>query len=306
MIRGLSALLLAALVVVGGQDAGAAATGATGQVQLSTNVIAPGEQVVISGSGWRPGTSLDVTLCGANAVSGFVDCAATATATLVATARGLVWSELTGALPPKPCPCVALVTGNGTSYTKTLPVQIVGQPTSPVRTTAPAPGPELRLSRLYVSGSATAASVFGGAVRRTLEVRVTNPGDQPATPVLVGRWGRPGDLVNVITMPVQHALSPGQSRTVRVGFTLGALSVGSYQVSVRAQVAAYPFERVVTATTSQWPVALLACGAVVVLMILLLIVRGLVRRLRRRRSRRPRPMSASPLPGDEPAGDEAA
>ena len=280
---------------------GAWASGRKPELQLSTYTIVPGQTVTVTGTGWPVRQSVDATVCGADATSGTADSAVTATATMVATARGLLWAQFTPVLPPQPCPCVVLVTSTNSTYSETIPVEVVGARTEPVHGIAPSSSPQVRLSGLRVVGGATVASWFGGAAPRTLELRITNPGDRPVTPVLVGRWGRGSDPENVIRMPTVRSLGAGQSTEIRARFALGAISVGAYAVQVQVQQVGRPGAIVVSSSTSQWPMGLFAWG-LVLLVLLIAILMAATRRRRRRGKAEPQtgpgPPAAVPYGAD--------
>ena len=283
------------LLAAAGAAAGAAgaAPAAPGAIELSTSTIVPGQVVTVTGSGWQDGDSLAATICGADAVAGTADCAPTSSTTLAATPDGTLWGQMTGALPPAPCPCVVLVTGVSRSYTEKIPVAVTGAPTAPVRTSAPPTATGLRLADLRVVGGTTVASAFGGAARRTLSVRITNPGTIPVTPVLVGRWGRGAQLGDAIAMPRQRALAPGRSRVVRAQFSLGALAVGTFRVGVELQDVWSAHRATLATTTSQWPLGLFACAAAILAILVWRAIAAL-RRLRARRKAAGAPAAAAP------------
>jgi hypothetical protein len=249
-------------------------------IHLSTTQLVPGKTLVITGSGWTHIASVNATICGANALSGTVDCAVTSTATMGATARGLLWSHIAIVIPPAPCPCVVQVSGTNITYTLKIPVTVVGAPTAPVRQASQERGPTLRITDFEVTGGATLASFFGGRAQRTIEFGLHNTWNHPVTPVLIGRWGKGQDLTNVIEMPHLKALGPGQRQEVKVPFSLTALSIGTYTVAVKVQLVGYTREFSAATATSQWPIGLLIIAALLILALAYLIA------ARRRRKRR--------------------
>jgi MYXO-CTERM domain-containing protein len=279
------------------------ASAANPGIQLSTNVLVPGHTLVITGSGWTHTASVNATICGADAVSGTADCAVTSTATMGATARGLLWSHIAIVIPPAPCPCVVQVSGTNITFTEKIPVKVVGAPTRPVQPAATESPPTLKISGLEVVGGATLASFFGGRAPRTLEFRLRNTWDHAVSPVLLGRWGQGKDLPNVIEMPSFGSLGPGQTRELKVPFSLTALSIGSYTVAVRVQLVGYPREFAATTTTSQWPIGLFLLG------LLLLVLLAYLVAIRRRRKETAEPAATDdgapgePSPESEPQED---
>ena len=269
-------------------------------VQLSSTVLVPGQTLVITGTHWPDFSSVDAVVCGANAVSGSADCAVTETATMTATHRGELWTRFGVVLPPKPCPCVVLFTSATGTFNEKIPVQIVGAPSAPVQSTTPSVAAPT-VSNLRISGGSTLASSFGASVRRTLTFTIVNRGDAVGTPVLTGRWGKGSDLTNVIEMPAQQPLSGGQSRNVSVVFKLGALSVGTYRVTVRLEMVGTAGRSTAATTTSQWPIALIVCLLVLLVLTILLVVILVRRRAARRDVERP---EGGPRPTPGGAGAE--
>jgi len=285
----------------------AAASGPGPQIAPSTRVIVPGKSFVVTGQGWSDGTALDVTICGANAVSGTADCAVTATATMTATSRGLVWAQMTGEIPPVACPCVLLVSGATDGYTKTIPVQVVGARTAPVPPASLSGAPALRVSGVRVLGNATLASSLGGGARRTLELHIANSGNEIVTVVLVARWGSGKDPQNVITMPAPASLRPGKSEEVKSSFALGAFSVGDYRVRVEVQMVGYSHVIALSSSTSQWPIALFCCGGVLAALLVIVTFLAITGRRRRRHEldhAQATPSTSQALPQAPAAGDD--
>lgn len=272
-----TALLIVGLAF-GGRPVTLAAAAGDG-IHLSTTTLTPGSTVVISGTGWNPGTSVDAVLCGADAVDGSADCASTTTDTMVATQKGLFWTEMTPVVPPKPCPCVILFTGATTTFTQRVPVTVAGATSAPVPTAAPVAG--VSVSEVHVTGSTTLESSLGASALRRLSLRITDVGSTTVTPVLVGRWGTGTDPRNVVRMPSVGALGPGQSRVVTVPFRLGAFSVGTYDVRVDVQLLQSPHVVTVTSSTTQWPIGLFVLACLVMLSLVSTVIL-----LRRRRHAR--------------------
>jgi len=113
----------------------------------------------------------------------------------------------------------------------------------------------LGVSGLRVVGTPTVVSSLGGAAPRTMVLRLRIPSSSPVVPVLVGRRGKGPSPSTAIEMPTVASLGPGQSRELRVPFQLSAFSVGDYTVQVQMEVLEEGRDVVVSATTSQWPIA---------------------------------------------------
>jgi MYXO-CTERM domain-containing protein len=131
-ILGLLVIGVAALTVVpAGIRVSAAVTGPI--LTVSGTVLDRGGSVTLNGSGWPAGSSLQASLCGADAVDGSVDCANTESVAFSPDASGLLTTSLPVVYPPKPCPCVLMVTSLA-GYDKTFPVDIVGDADAPAST----------------------------------------------------------------------------------------------------------------------------------------------------------------------------
>ena len=95
-------------------------------------------------------------------------------------------------------------------------------------------------------------------------------------PVVSVAWGRKGNADHQITSPAVAALAPGQTRRISIPFELDALSFGRYDLAGRVTGTSAPvrFQQ----ATSTWPWGLF----VVAVVVLLLMLRGLWKVLRRR------------------------
>ncbi len=321
-MRGRAIALLATIatfvvVVSAGMGVIASAAPTSPRITLSTDAVAPGQRVLIRGTGWPAGFDLSATLCGANAVNGSVSCAQTTTVPLVAGAGGEVWSWMTASLPPAPCPCVILISGVTNPYSRAIPVTVLGASTAPVPPVRQTLEPDLRINDLRVVAKKTLASSMGGAALRTVELSIYNASSVPWTPHLIGRWGKGTGITHVISMPSVGSMAPGSSTTIRAPFSLPALSVGTYAVRVVVLVVGFQHQGSAMTSTSQWPVGLFILIAVVLILLVWLVVTLLRRRARRRASRAaqgddlqpvspeateaPEPPESAPL---EPPGDQ--
>lgn len=295
-VAGLSALGLAAALPASSASAGPSPT-----VDLGTTVVVPGQAVTVTGASWPDQTRVQAALCGDDAVGGTVDCADGSTAAMAATTRGLLWGQITGTVPPAPCPCVVLVTADSLGYRRTIAVTVEGASSARVSSPAVAAPPTVGIASLQVRGTVTAFSAMGASIRRTVELRLTNPTTAPVTPVLLGSWGRGPDPTSTIRFPEQGPLAAGKSRTVEGSFEVAAFSVGTFTVKVRAQLVGYPHAAAAVTTFGQWPFGLLALAAVFLLVILTLPARRWGRRRARRRDQLRRARAAAAAP-DGPRG----
>ncbi len=281
--------LLCGARVVGVVAAGAAATAPQPQVAADPTTIVPGQQVLVTGQHWPVHALVNVVICGADAVDGTADCANADTATVGSLRTGTLTARITAAVPPRPCPCVVMAKGVYTGAQATTPVTVVGAGTAPVPPGPTVRQPNFEFEGLRVLSSASFGSVMGTSSPRTVEFRLRNATSFPETPLLTGRWGRPTAVHNAVTMPYVGQMAPGATKLVRATFTLPALSLGTYDVRVEAQVDGFTTASSATTSTSQWPYGLFA----VLALVLLLVVLGLVTRPRRRRRRKPPPRRLS-------------
>jgi hypothetical protein len=184
---------------------------------------------------------------------------------------GTLQGSLPVVAPPKPCPCVVLITDLSSAYVSRVPVDVVGVPSEAVASVAPATRPLTVKVEASVSGGTSLASVLGGAAHRFVNVTVTNTGPVAIMPVVIARWGRGSAPHRVIGSPSPVALAPGETRTVHMPLRLDPLSFGGYRVtgSVAGGARTVPF----STSASTWPWGLLLVGQAV-----LVAARNAVRR----------------------------
>jgi len=295
---GAAVTLTCGVLVAGAWAASAAAAppAAQPQIGVSTTTIVPGQQVVVTGRGWPHSVLVNISTCGADAVDGTVDCASPETATVQSFRTGMLTARITGALPPKPCPCVVMARGAYTNVEATTPVTVVGALTAPVPTAPTVTQPDVQISDLRALSSVTIGSAMGTSTERTVELQIQNSGQFTETPVLIGRWGRPADVRNTITMPYVGPLAPGTTKDVRATFILPALSFGTYDVRVVSQVVGFTATSRATTSTTQWPFGLFAVVALFVLLVVVALVTGPRRRRQRRAAPPPPPFPPPPPP----------
>jgi hypothetical protein len=278
------AVALAGVVLLLPLLTGAAAPGAKAPpptLELSTTVLVPGSSVAIHGTHWPEGTTLQAVLCGANAVDGSVDCVGRAAVTMTPGPTQVLDGTLQVFMPPRPCPCVVLVSALSSSFSRRIPVQVAGAATAAPETASPLAKPPALTVDAEVSGGTTLASFFGGPAERTVKVRIRNTGSIELThPVLSLSWGRSGATDHLIRTPRLGPIAAGTTRTIEVPFELDAFSVGNYEVEGRVTGASKPVS--LHASTSTWPWGLF----IVALVLLQLILLGIRNRVRRRLARK--------------------
>ena len=272
------AVLAAVLLVL---PAGPAAAAAAPTLRLSSTVVVPGTKILVEGSGWSRGTTLQAVVCGADDTGGSYDCAESSASAFSPWSTGQLEGVLVVEKPPVGCPCVVQVTGitAGTQATFKLPLTIVGDPVRPIPP-VPVVGETANLSAsATVTSRSSLATDFGASAPRTLVVTIHNRGTGVVQTVLSARWGSPSDANNVITTDDSIQLLPGQTRTVSFPFSLRALSLGSYSVTGQLSGATLPVS--FSTSTSTWPWALIVA---IVLAVLALV--GLFIWARRRKQRK--------------------
>ncbi len=253
----------------------AAAAGPT--VVTSTSYAVIGELVGVSGSGWSPvGQTVQIQLCGRNAIDLSNDCDQTNQYSAAIRAGGIFYGSLTVRPPPTPCPCVFLVTAAGSFDGVKVPITIAGAPSAPLPAATP-PGPPVRLSP-KIEAPVSVSSWFGGPKDATLVLTVTNTSgialNEPALSVTVGRGGTPTGFV------AGRQLAPlpaGASRTLRIPVRIPLFTFGAY--TVRSTVATGQGAVAADTPVRTYPWGLFAVGVLLVALVLLAVVRRLRRRV---------------------------
>ncbi|HSA51392.1 MAG TPA: hypothetical protein VLH10_14965 [Yinghuangia sp.] len=152
------------------------------EIAVGTATAAPGSDVTVTGSGWSPGSMVNIAVCGRNGQGGSQSCSvATSVSTTVPTG-GTIEATLKVETPPVPCPCVirvVTVTG-GTAPERTTPLEIPGAPHAPLSDTGKSPG-RLTFIRSEMTGGDTIFTWFGSPVSRRFRIEVGNMGETPIT-----------------------------------------------------------------------------------------------------------------------------
>jgi hypothetical protein len=295
-----AALLLALAVAAGVQPAAvpaAAARTAPPAVEPGAAVepssAAAGTAARISGSAWTPGATVQVQVCGAEAVHGSADCDAERAVTAMVAPTGTFEAGLTVGAPPAACPCVVRVGtlpgGPGPEAVVTVPFTVAGHPVEAVRRDAPPVRADV--VGLELVGGGGRGELFGGRPRRTLVLRIRNSGPEPLenAPLVVG-WGGGAVPDSPLDAPPTGTLRPGQTATYRIPVVLPPASFGRFVVGGR-YAGAVPFET----SFSAYPWGLLGANALAALLLLIGVRLTLGRWARaRRRRRRAVPASAAP------------
>lgn len=283
-------LLIAAGLVGSVCVANADAASSARLVQVSVKTAKVGELVQVTGSGWSPvGQTVQIELCGQDALNVSDDCYQADQYTAAIRAGGIFYGAVLTHLPPAPCPCVVWVANQGAFSGVSVPITIVGAPTVPIPSQT-APSTPVVLSA-NVDAPLSAGALFGAPKSVVLLLRIKNRSTStygsPALSVNVGRGAHPGDFV--VAKPLEP-LGPGAIQVLRIPVTLPAFTFGQY--SVRAQVITGEEQVSTVARTSSYPWALFLIAALV-LQVVLLFLRN---RARTRLGR----VSEAELPVEEP------
>ena len=149
-------------------------------------------------------------------------------------------------------------------------------------------GPEaasISVRNAELTGSFTAAELFGASAHRTLQFTLANDGgDAKTLTALIKVGGTPQPLVTL------QGLSQGQSRTysIRVDFPRG--SIGTQEVTGQISAGGNNYTNFKT-TTMIMPWGLVLIGAIIVALILLWIALGIRKRIIERRERKQPPIA---------------
>jgi hypothetical protein len=289
-------LLGAALAAPAVPAAGVHAADGPPSVTVDRTGTFAGEELLVTGTGWQPGTLVKVELCGNAGRGGSVDCDVANGRAVTTSADGAFSTALTAGLPPRPCPCVILADSQSTAESATVEIAVAGMVTVPLdrqQVTAEVRR-ELEIAGVRVDGRGPWQSWFGAAPERRLVVTLHNSGDVPLRdPPLAIAVGAGEDPDRIVPAPAVGRLEPGQVRILEIPLELDSFTIG--ERTVRVEVLGFPDPIVAEATTSAYPWGL-AVLAVLLVQALLLLVRN---RLRARIERSlPAPVAA---PDDVPA-----
>lgn len=289
-----------AVPVQAGSPRGVPARAAEPGVSVEPGVAAAGTSARVRGSGWTPGATVQVQVCGAEAVHGSADCDTARGVTAMVAPAGTFEAGLTVGAPPAACPCVirvgTLPGGPGTAATVTAPFTVQGHPVERVRRdVAPV---RADVVGVEVTGGGERGELFGGRPRRTLVLRIRNAGAEPIenAPLVVG-WGSGDTPDSPLDAPKTGTLRPGETATYRISVVLPPAAFGQFVVGGR-YAGSVPFET----SFSTYPWGLLGVNALAALLLLFGIRLTLGRwAARRRRRRRPPVPPASPVVEPRPA-----
>ncbi|SEG54667.1 hypothetical protein SAMN04489712_106171 [Thermomonospora echinospora] len=280
------AALLAACTITPAQ----AAAGPRPGVSVEPGQAAAGTSARVRGSAWTPGTTVQIQVCGANAVHGSADCDTEHGVTAMVAPTGAFEAGLTVGAPPAACPCVIRVStlpgGAGEPVTVVTPFTVQGHRVEPViKDVVPV---RADVVGLEVVGGGERGELFGGRPRRTLVLQIRNSGPEPIENApLVAGWGAGDTPDTPLDAPRTGILQPGQTATYRIPVELPPASFGRFVVGGR-YAGSVPFET----AFSTYPWGLLGVNLLAALLLLFGIRLALGRWAARRRRRRTAASSA--------------
>jgi hypothetical protein len=246
-------------------------------LSLSSTTVAPGQSVGLSGAHWPAHLVLEASICGGAALLGHQDCDLGRSITFGPADNGVVQTSISVGIPPKPCPCVVLVTQTDpmSSFEMTVPIDIVGAPNA---TPQPPPSPyqpTVTVIDPRVVSVASWTSWFGAAAAEELVVRVRNNGQGSLRPLLAAQW-LDGTTPHVIDTPASKTIPVGRTVTLVAPFSLSTFAWGHKEVVGQVQGTTFDVDFTTGASTHPWGLVLLA--ALIFLTIVALIVRAVLRR----------------------------
>ncbi|HEU5028244.1 MAG TPA: hypothetical protein VFV01_25250 [Spirillospora sp.] len=285
------AAVLCAQTIPAATAAAAPVRAARPGVSVQPGKAAAGTTAWVRGSAWMPGATVQVQICGADAVHGSADCDTEHGVTAMVAPAGTFEAGLTVGEPPSACPCVVragtLPGAAGAPVTATAPFSVEGHPTARIdRGVAPV---RVDVVGVEVVGSPDRGELFGGRPRRTLVLRIRNSGADPIenAPLVVG-WGAGDTPDSPLDAPRTGTLRPGQTAAYRIPVVLPPAAFGHFVVGGR-YAGSVPFKTGFDA----YPWGLLGVNALAALLLLIGVRLALGRWARARRRRRNR---ASGLP----------
>ncbi|MFD3869463.1 hypothetical protein [Streptomyces sp. NPDC058623] len=260
--------------------AGPAVAAEPATVTVENPPAAVGRPLKATGTGWRPGSTVQVEVCGGSALRGSADCDTVRSAVALAAADGTFRVALIAGTPPSPCPCLLRASAGATGAGAQVPLDLSGAgAAAPPPTVAPAVRVDVVSAAL--SGGPGPAELFGAPAHRTLTVTLRNQGDRPLgrAPLIIA-WG-PGSTADMpVDVPVTADLPAGTERTYRIPVRLPAAAFGRYSVGGRYASAEF------RVTTDIYPWGLLGVAAAAVLLTIHTAAVALRRLADHRRNRR--------------------
>ena len=260
-----------------------------------------GATVGVLGSGFPPGRTLELVVCGDLGLGGTGDCVAHPTRTS-ATAHGVLAARVTVRPPPVPCPCDLEALAPGRSPVL-APLAVLGAPAGEAAPEAPLFA-DLEVEGASLRGAESWTAAFGSSTTRRLVLVLANRGGLATGPMSLRlRLVTGTGASRLVVDRTLATVAPGGRATYHVPVTVAAMTIGTvaWRGTVGVDGQKVPFA--VTARSVPWGlVAVLALVVLAGLATAVVVVRRRVgRRLGRRVGR-----SAAGSPGTEPAAAEAS
>ncbi|WP_418957414.1 hypothetical protein [Streptomyces tritici] len=238
--RAAALLLVLAALAASLLPAGTAAAAAAPKVTLSQQEAGAGGELVVGGTGWKPGALLMLLICGqstpaAGLTGGTNSCANADGRAATADAKGAFRQKLPVAEPPVPCPCVVHVAGvtGGEQASVDVAFTVAGHPTEPLP--ARTGGGRLAvLAAVRLEGSSGVLVWFGAPAQRRIVFTVGNLGSGPVRdPVF-----QVGTAHGVFAPQYEErqwrgTVAPGRKALVELPVELPAGAHGDYRVTVK-------------------------------------------------------------------------
>lgn len=252
-------------------------------VSVAPEEAAAGTVIQVRGSAWAPGGTVQIQVCGADAVHGSADCDNERGVTAMVAPAGTFEAGLSVGAPPVACPCVVqVVPAAGRSAgtgTVNVPFRVLGHQVGAVlKDITPV---RADVVSVETTGGGGWGELFGGRPRRTLVLQIRNAGAEPIAnaPLVVG-WGAGNTPDSPVDAPATGTLASGKTATYRVPVELPPASFGHFVVGGR-YAGAVPFETSFTA----YPWGLLGVNSAAALLFLLGLRLAVGRWAARRRRR---------------------
>jgi hypothetical protein len=258
-------------------------------MKLSTQRLAPGDDVAVTLDGWKSGVVV-VSVCGNRARRGSRDCDLPGAESVRVVPTGPTTTVFRVGVPPVGCPCVVRVADAvGESTVRALPIVLDGVADGPVLDDAGSAAPNLEVTATVSdadrSWPASWLPLVAGPTARSLAVRVENAGNTDVSGIrvaaVVGRDRHSGEPVG--TRVIAH-LAPGERRRVVLRFELPTPAYGEYVVYGTASATNSATDFAAETSNDPWALELLLP---VVLLVLAMVLR------RREQARKQREAAAA-------------
>jgi hypothetical protein len=297
---------IAAFVVTVGLGAGVGATrAAAGQSTVNTMMsVTPsdssiGDVLRVDLSGWPEG-NVTAAVCGNDARRGSTDCDLIGAGSIRIGPSGAEALTVTVQSPPVGCPCVVRAAMTDGSVVRTAPITVEGVPTG---VNIPAAAGPASTDALGVTAAVTNAALgwpeswsaaFGGPAHKVLVLTMHNHSLGTISGLrVVGEFGHVHTDEGQPLAAVVPPIAAGETRVVRVPFTIAAPAWGTYSVHGTVYGLAAPVTFGLTTENEPWALEL-------ALPLALLLAAQLIRHRDRVRRQREAGVAAVAAPSEFP------